>query len=275
MDIAEGLGTHTLTKAAIAGLLLYAVNYKARYYMKFSIYAIWCMLAATLPIPLMLPWPRDYRNAYIPASLCRMVSRFIGISWIVRGQENIVKNSGAVMLINHQSALDLTILAILWPLVGRCTVISKREIFYIWPFGLASYLWGTLFIDRKNRTGATKAVNDTAQAINRKHAKLCMFPEGTRHSGSELLQFKKGAFYVAITNQCPIQPIVVSRYHFLNCSIKKFSSGFNIITILPAIPTQGLTLDNLDDLIEKTHQTMSRYYKQTSQEVENLMVNIY
>lgn len=59
-------------------------------------------------------------------------------------------------------------------------------------------------------------------------AKLCMFPEGTRHCGPELLPFKKGAFHVAITHQCPIQPIVVSRYHFLDCKAKKFSAGKQI-----------------------------------------------
>lgn len=52
-----------------------------------------------------------------------------------------------------------------------------------------------------------------------------MFPEGTRHNGSTLLPFKKGAFHVAIESQTPLQPIVVSRYYFLDSKNKIFSGG--------------------------------------------------
>lgn len=52
-----------------------------------------------------------------------------------------------------------------------------------------------------------------------------MFPEGTRHGGLELLNFKKGAFHVAISSQCPIQPVVVSKYFFLDHKKHIFDSG--------------------------------------------------
>jgi len=52
-----------------------------------------------------------------------------------------------------------------------------------------------------------------------------MFPEGTRNGSATLLPFKKGAFHVAIASQAPIQPIVVSRYHFLDDRKKVFNSG--------------------------------------------------
>lgn len=50
----------------------------------------------------------------------------------------------------------------------RCTVISKKEIFYFWPFGLASWLWGTIFIDRLNVKSAQKTINETGETIRRK-----------------------------------------------------------------------------------------------------------
>ena len=56
-------------------------------------------------------------------------------------------------------------LAEIWPVFQRCTVISKREIFYLWPFGLAAWLWGTVFINRSNRSGAQAAVNLAASTI--------------------------------------------------------------------------------------------------------------
>lgn len=52
-----------------------------------------------------------------------------------------------------------------------------------------------------------------------------MFPEGTRHGGDELLPFKKGAFHLAIASKCPIQPVVVSNYYFLDDKTHKFDEG--------------------------------------------------
>lgn len=56
-------------------------------------------------------------------------------------------------------------------------------------------------------------------------AKLLLFPEGKRHANSKLMPFKKGAFHLAIESQTPIQPVVVSKYYFLNDKKKKFDSG--------------------------------------------------
>lgn len=58
-----------------------------------------------------------------------------------------------------------------------------------------------------------------------------MFPEGTRHSGRELLPFKKGAFHVAIASQTCIQPVVVSRYYFVDAERHIFNKG-NLIFFL-------------------------------------------
>lgn len=52
--------------------------------------------------------------------------------------------------------------------MDKCTVISKKEIFYIWPFGLACWLWGTIFIDRLNAEKAQDAINKTGNYIREK-----------------------------------------------------------------------------------------------------------
>lgn len=50
---------------AIIGIILVlaSCSEKFKYYFKFTVYIITCMLSATLPIPLMLFKPRDARNA--------------------------------------------------------------------------------------------------------------------------------------------------------------------------------------------------------------------
>ena len=36
----------------------------------------------------------------------------------------------------------------------------------MWPFGLATWLWGTIFIDRLNGEKAKETINKTAKTIN-------------------------------------------------------------------------------------------------------------
>lgn len=232
-----------------------------RYYAKFLFFLIFSMIAATIFMPVMFLRPGDYRNALFPAWGARQISKVLGVKWKMQGKKNIVQDEGTIILINHQSFLDLIVLAEIWPVFERCTVISKREIFYLWPFGLAAWLWGTVFINRSNKKGAQEAVNLVAHTINTKKAKICMFPEGTRHGGPTLLPFKKGAFHIAINSQAPIQPIVVTRYKFLDSKKFQFDTGSNVISILPAIPTTGLKVDDINSLIEKTYAAMSKEYE--------------
>lgn len=56
-------------------------------------------------------------------------------------------------------------------------------------------------------------------------AKLLFFPEGTRGNGDKLLAFKKGSFHVAVESQAYIQPVVISKYHFLKSNAKIFNRG--------------------------------------------------
>ncbi|XP_015599467.1 1-acyl-sn-glycerol-3-phosphate acyltransferase alpha [Cephus cinctus] len=248
-------------------MILYAVSQTVRYRLKFVIYIILVAISATAFIPLMVFRPRDWRNASIPAFLCNQVGKLLGVNIISRGHENIVDDTGSVVLINHQSGLDLLVLSTLWLIMDRCTVVSKKEILYLGPFGLASWLWGTIFIDRLNAEKAQNTINSTAEIIKKKKAKLCLFPEGKRHAGTTLLPFKKGAFHVAVASQIPIQPVVVSRYYFLNDKLKKFDSGTVYVTILPAIPTAGLTKEDIPTLIEKVHSVMNKTFQESSQEV--------
>lgn len=208
--------------------------------------------------------PGDWRNALIPAWGLRLIHKPYGLQWKITGQENIIEGSGSILLLNHQSLIDLIALAEIWPVMERCTVISKKEIFYLWPFGLAAYLWGTIFIDRLNPDQARDTVNKTGELIKKRQARLCMFPEGTRHGSDTLLPFKKGAFHVAVASQLPIQPVVVSRYYFLDSKKKTFDSGQVMIHILPAISTEGRSRDDIPNLIQETYDVMQKRYDEVN-----------
>ncbi len=88
--------------------------------------------------------------------------------------------------------------------------------------------------------------------------KLWIFPEGTRSSGDEMLPFKKGAFHLAITSQLPVSPVVFSRYLHVDHKQQRFETGEVIITVLPPISTEGMTLQQLPELMEQVQYPSSR-----------------
>uniref|UniRef100_A0A1A9UGP9 1-acyl-sn-glycerol-3-phosphate acyltransferase n=2 Tax=Glossina TaxID=44049 RepID=A0A1A9UGP9_GLOAU len=248
--------------------LLMSFSNKAPYQLKLAIFAIGSGAIVLVCMPFMIFRPKDYRNALIPAWSCRQLCKALGVTMEVRGLENIRKDSGGVVLINHQSCLDLCVLAHLWPVVGRATVVAKREILYLPFFGIGSWMWGTLFINRSRKHDSINALQKESKAINERNCKLLLFPEGTRNSLETLLPFKKGSFHIAVQSQCPIQPVVVSKYWFLNAENKTFRQGHVLIQILPEISAAGYTKDEIDSLIEETHNVMQAEYCKLSQEAK-------
>lgn len=101
----------------------------------------------------------------------------------------------------------------------------KKFILYVFPFGPGAWLWGTLYIDRKNHKDTLVKLDKECDAIKNRSNKIVIFPEGTRSQEDELLPFKKGPFHIAIQSQSMIQPIVVSKYHFLSDKRKFFGKG--------------------------------------------------
>jgi len=128
---------------------------------------------------------------------------------------------------------------------------------------------------------------------------LWIFPEGTRHLSAEddLLPFKKGAFYLAV--QCesgrigtgiyhsraagvPIIPVVCQNYHFLMDGKTRFKRGtlrikgeltkpriLQLMTVLPPIPTTGLTTADVPALMDKTRDLMIATLRELSQPRRN------
>lgn len=149
------------------------------------------------------------------------------------------------------------------------TVIAKREILFIGWFGLAAWMAGLTFIDRKSGA-AGQAMNEALENLKQKRIKLWVFPEGTRRNTGEIHQFKKGAFHAAIYAQVPIVPVVFSSYKsFLDKKKQTFQSGNVIIEALPEIPTEGMKPEDVDKLMEMTRGAMIKKFEELNGEVVN------
>ena len=118
-----------------------------------------------------------------------------------------------------------------------------------------------MLIDRGNGRQAKQAMLQTTETLQQRDTSIWVFPEGTRNLGKGLLPFKKGAFQMAIAAGVPIIPVCVSTYAN-RLKINSWSSGKVLIRSLPAIPTLGLTLDDLPQLMERCQQMMRESIEQ-------------
>ena len=113
--------------------------------------------------------------------------------------------------------------------LGPCSPIAKKTIFYLGFWGLISYLSGIIPIDRSKGKEAMQAIRTQLERVLRTKSKILFAPEGTRNDSGTLLPFKAGGFRIAIENQLPILPIVVSPYTSFRDSKKKiFTNGKRI-----------------------------------------------
>lgn len=48
---------------AFVAIVLFSMSNRVQYFVKMNIFILSALIAAVVPIPLMLPRPRDYRNA--------------------------------------------------------------------------------------------------------------------------------------------------------------------------------------------------------------------
>jgi HAD superfamily hydrolase (TIGR01490 family) len=176
-----------------------------------------------------------------------------GVRLDVTGAEHLTTRP-AVFLFNHQSQLDVLILAKL--LRGGFTGVAKKELANYPGFGLAFRLADVAFVDRGNSEQARRALEPAVQKL-KDGISLVIAPEGTRSATPALGPFKKGAFHVAMQAGVPIVPIVIRNSGELMWrNASTIRAGRVQIAVLPPIPTAGWTAAELGGHV---HEVRQRY----------------
>src|SRR5204862_251643 len=166
-----------------------------------------------------------------------------GVRLDVHGAEHLAARP-AVFLFNHQSQLDVLILAKL--LHGGFTGVAKRELANSPGFGLMFRLADVAFVDRHDHDQAVRALGPAVQKL-RDGISLVIAPEGTRSATPALGPFKKGAFHVAMQAGVPIVPIVIRNAGELMWRGAATPRGGTVqVTGLPPIDPPGWTAAPLD-----------------------------
>ena len=164
----------------------------------------------------------------------------------------------AIVISNHQSALDILVLGKTF--TPGMTVTAKRALKFFPFLGWFMLASGTFFLDRTRGEKARKVLDGALASLKRDNRALFIFPEGTRSGTTklDLLPFKKGAFHLAKQAQIPIVPFVVSNTSgIFHASTRTFNRGEITIEVLPPMSTSHLeTNEQLNDFALEVHDKM-------------------
>jgi 1-acyl-sn-glycerol-3-phosphate acyltransferase len=181
-------------------------------------------------------------------SWARRVLRVAGARVVAQRDAQLHPELSYVFVSNHTSNLDVP--AILSVVDHPLRFIAKRELSHIPVFGWAARRMGHVFIDRKDRTGSTKAIRGRIERGLR-GASLFFFAEGTRSVSDELLPFKKGAAVAALETNLDCVPVAVAgaRAVLKPKGLSLFRPGPVAVVFGKPIPSSGRPMESRDDLV--------------------------
>ncbi|NXC17050.1 PLCA acyltransferase, partial [Corythaeola cristata] len=234
-----------------------------RFFCKTTFYKLWVFTLSALVIMISIPRGRNIKNTKFLRMSFLPLKYIFGVKLVVKGEENLRTKKPFVLVLNHQTSLDVMVMMNLLP--SRCVAVAKKEILYMGTFGIACWLSGFIFIDRKKREESIATLTEVAHSLHKENYSVLIFPEGTRNHGGSMLPFKRGAFQLAVKAQVPIIPVVISSYYsFYSQKEKRFTPGKSIIQILPEVETLGLGPDDVPNLTEQVRDSMLTVYQEIS-----------
>lgn len=149
---------------------------------------------------------------------------------------------------NHTSFLDIATMAGL--MKGNYAFVGKSDIIHVPLFGLM-FRKMHIPVDRESKMASAKAFLQMKKSLQSGKS-LIIFPEGgiLTQNPPEMVEFKEGAFRLAIETQTPIVPITLKwAWKVLpDDNTRRAYPHFLENIIHPVIETQTLSLQNLDEL---------------------------
>lgn len=185
----------------------------------------------------------------------RVVFALLLIRVKVKGTEWIKPDQTYVFIGNHQSLLDIPLFAIACKNTIR--FLAKEELTKIPVMG---YVIRKVYVtvkrsDKSNRNKSKVALMNSLQ----EKISIFLCPEGTRNKTNEpLLEFRDGAFLLAIEAQVPIAFITVMNTKELlpPTRLDQLSPGILHGIWNESIPTLGMTESDMPALKERVHNEM-------------------
>lgn len=215
---------------------------------------------AGLPIWALTGSKRDALNFSVSV-FADTASALIGLNLKIKGEHHLWSHRPAVFIFNHQSNVDMVIIARL--LRRDITGVGKREIRDMPVIGQVMEAAGVVLIDRRNTASAIEAMRPLVDAMRVEGKSVCLSPEGTRAATIRLGNFKKGAFHLAMQAGVPIVPIVIQNSGDVQPKGDiLYHPGTVEVEVLPPIDTSKWSKDTIDEHIAAVRAEYLRVLEQ-------------
>ena len=220
--------------------------------------AAWLVLYLASWIAFFVCYPFDKKRVVVHKISAWLTATVFVFAPLVRrkviGAENIDPSKAYVMVLNHQSMVDILSIYNL-PLVFKW--VSKKEVYRIPLVGRLLFMHGDIVINRASAKEAMQLVHTRGMKWLEKGASVAIFPEGTRSKDGEIHNFKAGAFILAKDAGVPILPIVLDGTSTL---VRKgwMINWRNVTTIkvLPPIPAEEVQSRDIKDVMTQVREDM-------------------
>jgi 1-acyl-sn-glycerol-3-phosphate acyltransferase len=126
--------------------------------------------------------------------------------WPLRssGEENVPREGAAVIVSNHLSLIDPFVVG--FAAKRLVNFMGKEELFRMPVLGFLIRKLGSFPVDRSRRDPAAMRI---AMTVLKDGELLGMFPEGTRSTTGEMIEFRAGAARLAARTHVPLIPAAV------------------------------------------------------------------
>lgn len=130
-----------------------------------------------------------------------------GTKQIVIGEENVPKDQPVLYIPNHKSYFDILLLYSRVPgLTGFIAKDSINKAYLLRDWMKKLYC---LFLNRENPREGLKTILQGIEYV-KNGISICIFPEGTRNKGEEMMTFKEGSLKIAEKTGCLIIPVALT-----------------------------------------------------------------
>lgn len=190
---------------------------------------------------------------------------FSGIKLDVEGLDNLKDATPALIIMNHESALDIPVAIAALPIDLR--FIFKVELARIPIFGWALWMGNHIAINRSKPKRAIKKINEKSSQIVQYGYNIIISPEGTRSEDGKIQRFKKGGFKIAEKLDLPIISVTMIGNRF--CNPKKSMTVFpGKLKVVIGKNVKASEFENLDDCITKIRQNMINHKEKFESQIE-------